>query len=340
MNPSQKPLLELFFGFGGVGKTTLAVTRAIEYARRFPEKEILLATIDPSLRLKDFFGLSQVNDKAVQTSSIEGHPPNLKILLFSTSSVFSTEKSAFSGRILQVLTRPYGGMHEIFALVELEKHFTQGIYSKIIIDTAPGVHFLDFLKAPRRIQPFFQKSLVEVFKIFQRRPGSSETKHWKRAMKFGIQKLLDQLEKVTGEQFVDEFLIAVQQVHEAKDAFDAAIRFHQRIIDPTQAQWFTIFSAHQEKWDESVLLVQRAKNFSNITPKVLLNHCLEVDSIPSEQLSPEWMAIHHSFMRRQKEIRQKITALFGHFWEFPEVYETEQQRFLEIVSERWNRLEK
>ena len=49
--------LEIFYGTGGVGKTTLASTRAFHLAKQ--GRKVLLITIDPAKRLKDFLQIDE-----------------------------------------------------------------------------------------------------------------------------------------------------------------------------------------------------------------------------------------------------------------------------------------
>ena len=71
-------------------------------------------------------------------------------------------------KILEILMRPNGGMNEIMAIIEVQKHIDSNQYDAIILDTPPGKHFLDFLKATQKIDRFFDKSFIEIFKYFGR----------------------------------------------------------------------------------------------------------------------------------------------------------------------------
>ena len=59
---------EIFCGTGGVGKTTLAASRAL--AQASTGLRVLLITIDPARRLKDLLGLSENSIGEVTTVSV------------------------------------------------------------------------------------------------------------------------------------------------------------------------------------------------------------------------------------------------------------------------------
>ncbi|MEI8345948.1 MAG: ArsA-related P-loop ATPase, partial [Pseudomonadota bacterium] len=229
----DKPI-EIFGGTGGVGKTTLAVSRALHLA--FKKKKVLLITIDPAQRLKDLLNLKE--EKAGEVSLIDPDiwgSKNLKLLgdhyqvdplnssehgqlhamlmspmatlkkigLLENNSDFSTSN------IVQILSRPHGGMNEILSLVELQHHWAEGKYDCIILDTPPGRHLVDFLNSSRRIENFLQSRFIEVFqyleKKFKEMKGLSQTRNFlTQILSTGIDKLFGYLEQVTGPIFIQE----------------------------------------------------------------------------------------------------------------------------------------
>jgi len=166
----QPKQFEIFFGTGGVGKTTLATARAVQLASE--GKRVLLMTIDPAKRLKDVLGLHE--SSAGQVVSIErlpnaapfAHP--LGVLLMSPTHTMarmaesSHVEELSKNRIVEVLARPNGGMNEILSLIELEAQMSQG-WDCVVLDTPPGPHFLDFLDGLDKIRAFFDQRFIEIF---------------------------------------------------------------------------------------------------------------------------------------------------------------------------------
>ena len=55
---------------------------------------------------------------------------------------------------------------KLCAVIEVQQHLEERQYDTIVLDTPPGKHFIDFLNASQKIDRFFDKNFVEVFKFF------------------------------------------------------------------------------------------------------------------------------------------------------------------------------
>lgn len=196
---------EIFSGTGGVGKTTLAASRAINLARK--NQKVLLITIDPAKRLRDLLGLTP--EQAGETVKVcdpfneeENLPLDVQLMnpekTFQRVSELANASEVNSNRILKILTKPYGGLNEILAIVELNLQYESAKYDVIVLDTPPGSHFLDFLDSIERIKIFFDKSFVEIFQYLGKTVESNDSGLGKKMMNFmmskGIKKLLSYLE--------------------------------------------------------------------------------------------------------------------------------------------------
>ena len=130
-------------------------------------------------------------------------------------------------RILEILGRPFGGLNEILALLELDHCLKNFNYDVVVLDTAPSAHFIDFLKSGDRIHQFFNKSFVEVFQYLNR-GGESVVKKGSKSgykgfvklvVKTGIKKLLTYMEYLTGKNFVQDFIAAISSIYSLKETF-------------------------------------------------------------------------------------------------------------------------
>ena len=157
--------VEIFCGTGGVGKTTLSCSRAIKLASM--GKKVLLITIDPSKRLKQVIGLNDEDigqSKAVDCSLFDMNNISFDALLMSPYSTlkrftkkFRDTEEGIGNPLLEVLGRPNGGLNEILSIVELQYQMELNKYDTIVLDTAPGSHFIDFLNTGQKITNFFDK---------------------------------------------------------------------------------------------------------------------------------------------------------------------------------------
>lgn len=313
-------LLEIFCGTGGVGKTTLSYTRANFHASK--EKKTLILTIDPSKRLKDF--IKDDNDK------------DLQVFLFNPEETFkkiSTGDKNYNNRILNLLMSKLGGMNEILSLVELSLIIKDDSYDKIILDTPPGKHFLDFLESSKKIEKFFSKTFIDVFNFF-----FSEKKNKsfiQKALDTGFEKLISYLEKVTGENFVKEFLEALGIIYDLKTEFLEALKVHDLLKDTSKTKWFLVTSVEQSKYEEAMKISEL--NFlkdHNIV--ALVNRTLQFSDLELEGYEKE-------VIQSQKDSQNRLLKLlaldFKKIQTFNQIMDNNISIQVDLITKRWEQLE-
>ncbi|MDI6761052.1 MAG: TRC40/GET3/ArsA family transport-energizing ATPase [Candidatus Brocadiaceae bacterium] len=158
--------LLIFAGKGGVGKTTLSAATALYMAEKYPEKRLLLFSLDPAHSLSDAL------DQAIG-------PSGCYILsnLFAQEVDFVKEYQRLREEQLTEVedfledTRDRGidftydteilrnamklsptGVDEIMALIKLLEPQVEKGYDCIILDGAPTGHFLQFLQLPEAME--------------------------------------------------------------------------------------------------------------------------------------------------------------------------------------------
>lgn len=341
MGPTSKPF-EIFCGTGGVGKTTLATSRALFLAAT--GKRVLLITIDPARRLKDLLGLKE--DAVGEVRQVEIDGVRLSALLMSPEKTI--ERMAASGntpdlasnRIVQILSKPYGGMNEILSLVEVQMQFESGNYDTIVLDTPPGAHFLDFLEGIGKIRSFFDKSFVEIFAHIGEKSGKAGKRLFglgiiNKFVSAGVKKLLSYLQNVTGAKFIEDFVEAVQIIYQSKDSFLKGISLQEKLGEKSMCNWFLVTSVEQGRAQEAVELKGHASHYIHEDHYLLLNKCLENIVKDWSPVKTNLIDVKTTLEEKESGLKKKLKESFTNMLEFPEVVSLSPAEHLHILTEKW-----
>lgn len=334
---------EIFCGTGGVGKTTLATSRALSQASK--GLKVLLITIDPAKRLKDLLGLEGQGTGEVTPVEING--TKLDALLMSPEKTIQRMARKFhtpdlaSNRIIQILSRPYGGMNEILSLVEVQMQFETGLYDVIVLDTPPGAHFLDFLEGLGKIRAFFDQSFVEIFSYLGTKTANAGKRVFglgiiNRVISGGLKKLLSYLQKVTGAKFIEDFIQAVQIIYQSKEAFLKGLNLQERLKSKAECNWFLVTSVEQGKAQEAIELKSHATHFIHQDHFLVLNKCLEAEMEGWNPQEKHLLKLKESLDEKEKSLKKKLKEYFPTVLEFPEIMSLEPVEHVNNLTEKWN----
>lgn len=342
------PKIEIFSGTGGVGKTTLATSRALYLAQE--SKNVLLITIDPAKRLKEILGIR--DEDAGKVLTIE-KPFNLDIKLdVELMSPHETIKriasdsdslDVLNSRILKILTKPYGGLNEILALVELQLNLNKNLYDHIVLDTPPGSHFLDFLEGIDKIRDFFDQSFIDIFNYLDENKRS-RLKTGRRMLTMmissGVKKLLDYLGKVTGAKFIEDFMNAIGAIYSTRDTFLKALNLQNEMKNPEFAKWYLATSVDQSKFAEALELKDQAEEYFGKNATLLINKSLgdELNTWQCDENSVE-NKLKNSLIHKEKVITEGFKDKFGSIYKFKEIMQSSPQDHVLELKEEWANFE-
>ena len=334
-----KPV-EIFCGTGGVGKTTLATSRAVNLASQ--GKRILLITIDPAKRLKEILSLADN----------QGIPQKITSSQLSFTEEFSfdamlmnpevTMKRIYGEttphRILDIITRPYGGMNEIMSVIEVQYQLDSGKYDCIVLDTPPGRHFIDFLNSTQKIERFFNNNMMGIFQYLNT-PGRIFKSKGILSLISGIDKVLQYLEKITGAKFVGEFVNAVSFLYKNKDFFLQSLKFQKTLCQKEYAYWFLITSVEQQKTTAARQLYEKTREIMQNNMILVINKSLRLhlESWNPPAGSPV-KSLRDSMQRKENRIKEFICDDFAKVVEFPEVLAASPGEHVRELVGYWNKL--
>ncbi len=162
-------------GAGGVGKTTIAASLALQSA--LLGRRVLVCTIDPSRRLATSLGLSQLSQEPrplpldrfgrkaagemwAMTLDTKGTFDSL-VERFGSSA--EARRRILDNRFYQQVSAALAGTHEYMAMEKLLELSADERFDLVILDTPPTRHALDFLEAPDKMMSFLDASILRWF---------------------------------------------------------------------------------------------------------------------------------------------------------------------------------
>ncbi len=222
---NQKRLVA-FVGTGGVGKTTLAASFALEAARR--GRRVALLTIDPARRLADALGAGPLDHQLREIEPERLAPPRgqtggrLFASMLDTKRTFDELVERFAAseaarqRVLQNpiychLSEALAGSAEYAAMERVYQLSQRSDFDLIVVDTPPSEHALDFLEAPHRMLALLDSSVVQLLV----HPAFAAGRLGMRLFARGTDRVLRLIERVSGVGFLEditEFLLAFEQM--------------------------------------------------------------------------------------------------------------------------------
>lgn len=330
--------IEVFCGTGGVGKTTISTSRALHLCQQ--GRKILLITIDPAKRLKQVLGLQDEETGEVAKIKVENFgmetEHELHALLLSPEHTLNRIlKNPTENNIIKTLSKPYGGMNEIMAVLEVQHQLNKNEYDTIVLDTPPGKHFIDFLESTRKIQSFFDKNFSEVFNFIgnkKKKPGRILTK----LVSTGIDKLLTYLEKVTGKGFVNDFLEAIHILYDHREVFLNGLHLEKDLMTPEFSNWFLVTSADQLKGNDAQEMIKASSNFMHKDNYLLINKSWHKFLNNWQATDPSLEKLRDKLLDIEESI-QKITKSYSiSKIEFPEIFENSPKKQVQQLVSIWD----
>ena len=187
--PSPRMQFVLFAGKGGVGKTTLSCVTAVQMARDFPEKRVLLFSADPAHSLSACLqteigprpalllpGLTamEINARAEFEKLKTCYADDLERFLESVSRGFDLTFDRVVLERIMDLAPP--GLDEVMALTRILEFLARDSYDLFVLDCASTGHLIRLLELPDLINEWL-KAFFNLFLKYERilrLPGFTE----------------------------------------------------------------------------------------------------------------------------------------------------------------------
>ncbi|MFS8796660.1 ArsA family ATPase [Synechococcus sp. R70.1] len=165
--------LLLVGGKGGVGKTTVAGALAWNLAKRHPDKQLLLVSIDPAHSLGDLFQVTLGQEPLPLLPNLLGQEIEAAAVLERFRQAYLEEVAAMlAGEGMagveiqydpqawrQLLHMAPPGLDEVMALLTVLQQESSGQFDLVVVDTAPTGHLLRFLQMPQALEGWVSLAL-------------------------------------------------------------------------------------------------------------------------------------------------------------------------------------
>ena len=214
-------------GPGGVGKTTVSATLALEGA--LAGRGALVCTIDPARRLANSLGMetlgnaeARIPDTALAEAGLQpGAPLHAMMLdmkqawdaLIRRHAPADKQEKILSNRFYQSLSTALAGSQEYVALEKLWELTERRQYPLVVLDTPPTAHALDFLDAPTRILDFLDNEAARLLLT----PALAAGRMGLQLFSLGSSLLAKTIAKLTGAETLQElagFLLSISSLNQ------------------------------------------------------------------------------------------------------------------------------
>lgn len=239
-------------GTGGVGKTTVAAALGIRLAQM--GYSTLVLTVDPSKRLASALGIDPDKEEESLVPG-QNYAGKLYASVVVPQAIFQRflesakldpglVERLSQNRLYRQLSTTLSGSQEFTSLEKLFTVFRSGRYQRIVLDTPPSQHAIDFLRAPQRLFSLFDESITRWF----RREGKG---FFSRVFSRSTETVLKILERITGAIFVTELREFFANVSTLEAKIRSRTKETHELLHSPDTQFVLVTGAEKNRLSEA-----------------------------------------------------------------------------------------
>jgi len=243
-------------GPGGVGKTTISASFALEAARR--GRRACVVTVDPARRLADAMGVESLPNEPVEISG--DWPGTLNAVMLDSKTTFDELVERYArtadqaeaikaNRLYQNLAGALSGTQEYMAMEKLYELTRTDDFDIVIVDTPPTRNALDLLDAPRRLTQFLENRMFRALMM--------PTRLSLRALNVATQALLKTISRVAGAEIVQDAVTFFQAFAGMEVGFDERARAVRALLADEETAYVIVTSPRADALEESGYFASR-----------------------------------------------------------------------------------
>jgi anion-transporting ArsA/GET3 family ATPase len=263
-------------GPGGVGKTTLAASMALEAARL--GRRVCVVTIDPAKRLADALGLDELTNEA---RPVDGVPAGdtesgggLWALMLDTKTTFDEvvlrnagspeqAQAILDNKLYRNISGALGGTQEYMAMEKLYELNHSDRFDLVVVDTPPTRHALDFLDAPARLLRFLNNRIFRLLMM--------PTRAGLRAVGVATQVFLRTVSRVVGGAIVKDAVAFFEAFEGMEQGFRDRAEKVEELLTDEGTSFVVISSPRRDAVAEAVFFADRLRLSSGRVGALIVN---------------------------------------------------------------------
>jgi anion-transporting ArsA/GET3 family ATPase len=257
-------------GPGGVGKTTVSASFALEAARR--GRRACVVTVDPARRLADAMGVESLPNEPVEVAG--DWPGTLHAVMLDPKTTFDELVERYArgagqaeaikaNRLYQNLTGALSGTQEYMAMEKLYELTTTEDFDVVVVDTPPTRNALDLLDAPRRLTQFLENRLFRAL--------MTPTRLSLRAINVATQALLKTISRVAGAEIVQDAVAFFQAFQGMEVGFDERARAVRELLADPATAYVVVTSPRGDALEEAGFFASRLEDRGVRTAALVVN---------------------------------------------------------------------
>jgi anion-transporting ArsA/GET3 family ATPase len=270
----------LCLGSGGVGKTTTSAALAIALANE--GERVVVLTIDPARRLADTLGRSgTLGNEPVRVDG-SGMPAAGEVwaAMLDPAETFEQvvrseaddeiqAERILANRLFVNLTTSLSGTNEYMAAERLYQLHCDERFDRVIVDTPPSRHAMDFLDSPSRLTRFVDHRLY--------RSVFAPTHRLLRPLNAGTQVVMRLLGRLVGTNLVDDVITFFSDFEGMDEGFRRRAAALEQLLGGPETGYVLVTIPRHDRLQEAEWILGNLSERERALDAVVVNRVLPFD---------------------------------------------------------------
>jgi anion-transporting ArsA/GET3 family ATPase len=281
---ADKPVV-LCLGSGGVGKTTTSAALALALAK--DGERVVVLTIDPARRLADALGLGgKLGNDAVKLSlpkrqkkadRVSGEvwaamldpAETFEQIIRSEASSPEQAERVLANRLFKNLTSSLSGTNEYMAAERLHQLHNDDRFDRVIVDTPPSRHAIDFLDSPGRLTRFVEHRLY--------RSVFAPKRSLLRPLNAGSQIIMRLLGKLVGSSLVDDVISLFSDFEGMDRGFQRRASEVEAVLRGKETAYVLVAAPRKDRLSEAEWIAGNLNDRDQAVDAIIINRSLPLE---------------------------------------------------------------